>query len=41
MWPTWEKIVHRIGTIYLQDIRNKLQNKKKLSIPDYEYTEYV
>ena len=41
MWTTWENIVHHVGNIYKNDIRNKLQNKTRVSIPKSEYTEDV
>ena len=38
---TCENIVHHFGTICRKYIRNKLQNKTKVSIPNPEYTEDV
>ena len=37
----WEKIVHRVGTIYGHSISKELHNKMKVFIPKPEYTEYV
>ena len=41
MRETWENIVHRVGTIYIHDISNGLQNKIKVFIQKTEYTEAV
>ena len=38
---TWEKIFQHERTIYSHDIRNEMQNKTKVSIPNPEYTEGV
>ena len=41
MQTTWEKIVHHIGTIYGQDISNELLNKKKVILPEPQYTQDI
>ena len=39
MRTTSYKIVHHVGTVYRHDIKNEVQNRKKVSIPNTEYTE--
>ena len=39
MRTTSYKIVHHVGTVYGHDIRNEVQNRTKVSIPNTEYTE--
>ena len=41
MRPTWEKIVHHVGTIYGHDISNELQNKKIVTIEEPKHTQAV
>ena len=41
MNTTWEKITHYAGSLYGPDITNELHNKKKMDIPQPEYTQEV
>ena len=41
MRTTWDKIVHHVGTIYGSDISNELLNKKRVQLPEPDYTDEV